>query len=141
VAGMILAPRFPFPHSFVSLVFMSVQKAEVVEVNVITHAGILTGGCLGLLYGLLAGRPWAMAVGLALGGACGYVLGLESLSAFKPLSDSYCWRYDGALHFAWQGALAMLWLHLGAGLGAVLGAGPAAAVPANPKSKIQNPKS
>jgi len=132
VPGMFLAAKFPFPHS--SVLFSPGAFAYSPEVNVITHGAILTGACLGLIYGLLAGRRPAMAVGLALGGASGYVLGLASMYAFKWLADPHlvsrlpplCWRFDGALHFAWQGALAMVVLHLGACLGAVLGAAPSA---------------
>ena len=93
-----------------------------------------------MLYGLLPGRAGAMAIGLALGGAGGYCLGIGSVHAFEiyncGVDLSYLWRFDSALNFAWQGALAMLWLHLAAGLGAVLGARPAA----NRKSKIENRK-
>jgi hypothetical protein len=139
VAGMHLALMLPFPHSRMLGVADPDDSDVVILVNVFTYATILTGGCLGLVYGLLAGQRAAMVVGLALGGACGYVLGLGSLLAIRILSgnEAYPWRFDGALHFAWQGALAMLWLHLGAGLGAVLGARPTA----NRRSKIENPNS
>ncbi|MGD0094632.1 MAG: hypothetical protein ABSE73_32380, partial [Planctomycetota bacterium] len=68
-------------------------------------------------------------------GATGYVLGLVSLSAFNsgwyPVGPTYScyeviWRFNGALHFAWQGAVAMAVLHLGACLGAIMGAAPGA---------------
>ena len=140
VAGMILAAKFEFPHSLVPYPRLPGQTEYEDEVNVITYAAILTGGCLGLLYGLLSGKAGAMAVGLALGGAFGYILGLASVHAFSEHYNDprgwFLWRFDSALHFAWQGALAMLWLHLFAGLGAVLGA-----APANRKSQIKNQKS
>ena len=107
VAGLILSSLFSFAHSLTPLV------------NLATFLAILTGGCLGLFYGLLAGKPSAMVVGLAVGAATGYLLGLASLHLITPGNQ---WRYDGVLHFAWQTAAAFGLLHLGAGLGAALGA-------------------
>ncbi|MCY3022574.1 MAG: hypothetical protein NTW87_26640 [Planctomycetota bacterium] len=149
VAGTVLAPKFPFSHSHVPAPLPGGgDYTDVAEVNAITWGAVLTGGCLGLLYGLLAGRTPAMAVGLALGAATGYVLGAVSLSAFQWLADPrvvsrmppMVWRFDGILHFAWQGALAMLVLHVGACVGAILGTGPSPDAPANRKSKIENRK-
>ena len=130
-AGMILAARFAFPHSH--------QGNYIPQINCVTFGAIITGGCLGLLYGLLVGTAPSMAVGLALGGAAGYLLGLASEDAFVGLAafgEPPAWRFDSALHFAWQSALAMLILHLAACMGAILGIGPA-----NPQSEIRNPKS
>jgi hypothetical protein len=133
VAGMILAAKFPFPHSRIAC--ESGRYIYSTEVNVVTWAAIITGGCLGLFYGLLVGRTSSMVVGLSLGSASGYVLGIMAVRAVSwhiygndcdgdSLYES-CWRYGSPLDFAWQGALAMAALHLGASLGAAMGAGPA----------------
>lgn len=148
LAGMILASKLPFPHSRKLLPGVP-NPVAVEEVNIITYATVLTGGCLGLLYGLLSGRRGAMVVGLALGGASGYVLGIASLYAFVAVGGGaepqYVWRYDSTLHFAWQGALVMIVLHAGASLGALLGAGstepqklPSAPPPPIPASPQKN---
>lgn len=114
VAGLILSSKFSFAHS------LAPQTATVLsKVNQATFLAILTGGCLGLFYGLLAGKSSALVAGLALGAATGYLLGLGSLQLITPEDQ---WRYDGALNFAWQTAAAFMLLHLGAALGAALGA-------------------
>jgi hypothetical protein len=167
VAGMILAAKFPFPHSRIACESGRYVYSE--EVNIITWAAIITGGCLGLFYGLLVGRTSSMVVGLSLGSAAGYVLGTLAVHAVSarymgdgadcdggPL-NGYALTYNTALHFAWQGALAMVVLHLGASLGAAMGTGPATVTDstdrqqprsvapndaaANPKSPIENRKS
>ncbi len=118
VAGMILAAKINFPHSY-----MPGAAAPLTKVNALTVAGMVTGACLGLFYGVLAGQKGAMVVGLAMGVATGYVLGLLSTGIVSGAAGSFdAWIYDGPLHFAWQGALAFGALHLGSGLGALLGA-------------------
>ena len=142
IVGAILSRKFAFPHS---------REFEWINpnVNTATFEFILSGGCLGLFYGMLCGRSSAMIVGTAVGSAMGFVLGIYSrelvnsgffnehglILTFDHLAGN--WRYNSPLHFAWQLAAAMALLHLGACLGAAMGAGPA---PANPQSEIRNPK-
>lgn len=148
VAGGVLAPKFPFPHSFLPpLPPHGMEPVFLPHVNAITWLGILTGGCLGLLYGLLVGRTGSMVVGLALGSASGYAVGIASLLlvGLSPCGwgcSSYHgldWRWYGLLHLAWQGALFMVVVHFGASLGAAMGAGAAPAT-ANPQSEIEHRK-
>jgi len=138
VAGTILAQKLPFPHA---PDYVWRMGSEIL--NLVSWLAVLTGGCIGLLYGLLVGKRSSMVVGLALGTAIGFLLGLGFEGAVTlegwELGASVHGRFDGPLHFAWQGALAMVVLHAAAGLGAALGAG--AAAPVNPQSKIENQES
>jgi len=131
IVGAILSHKFAFGKN---------EKA-----NVATFEFILSGGCLGLFYGMLCGRTSAMIVGIALGSVIGYLMGIGSTSFLVTESGSFSdgtrrtvesWYYNSPLHFAWQLAAAMALLHLGACLGAAMGAGPAP----NPQSDIRNPK-
>ena len=132
IVGAVLSHKFSFGNS---------EKA-----NIATFEFILSGGCLGMFYGMLSGRTSAMIVGVALGSAVGFLLGTESAEFLVTESGRFSdgtgvtveyWRYRSPLHFAWQLGAAMALLHLGACLGAAMGAGPA---PASPQSEIRNPK-
>ena len=119
ITSLILSMKLPFSHSL-----KPGASETLYTVNLITYVGILTGGCLGLFYGILAGHKSAMVVGLALGAVTGYLLGVASIHVVTAGAlgvDANIWVYNGTLHAAWQGALACSALHAGASLGAMLG--------------------
>jgi hypothetical protein len=128
IAGMIIAPKFPFAHAWTRL--KGIVPLLLPAVNTLTWTAIITGGCIGLFYGTLVGRTSAMICSMAIGSAVGYVIGIISmdnfvLEIFRNTSefDGTRWRFDSPLHFAWQLALMLVILHLGACLGATMGAG------------------
>ena len=137
IAGAILSSKFNFEHSrdpFYKIGFIKPEmiSLEVSKVNQLTFGTIIIGGCLGIFYGLLSGRLASMVVGLSMGSATGFILGLLSVhvvgrnSPFVTYFGQHNvdnWVYDSPLHFAWQGALLLGLLHLGACFGAALGAG------------------
>jgi hypothetical protein len=117
VAGVILPAMIPFSHSRLS------DGTILDRVNLVTWIGILTGGGLGLFYGVVAGHKWSIIVGGAMGAVAGFILGIVSLNFISAAPGSVDeWRYFSAPHFAWQCAAFMVLLHAGALGGAILGA-------------------
>jgi hypothetical protein len=138
IAGVILAPKFPFQHAYTYF-----TRVVVPIVNVLTWAAILSGACIGLFYGLIVGRVSAMITSMLLGSALGFMVGILGASMVIPMirGDNNeligtQWRFDSPLHFAWQLALMLVILHLGACLGAAMGAGSSA----NNKQKTEGSK-
>jgi hypothetical protein len=117
VIALLLSGKIQFLHS------LQPDGRALWRVNLMTCVGLLTGGCLGLFYGLLAGHKWSLIVGAALGAAAGYTLGLLSVFVISQVpATAGAWLYDGAPHFTWQGSAALALLHLGASVGALMGA-------------------
>jgi hypothetical protein len=117
IAGLVLAGKIHYGHSIMP------DGKVLSRVNLVTTVGMLTGGGLGLFYGLLAGHKWSMIVGAAMGIATGYVLGLLSLNAVSQSPENLnAWVYNSPLHFAWQCAVGLALLHTGASVGAIMGA-------------------
>lgn len=139
LAGLIISPKFPFPHA------RNVFGLTLPRVNTFSYLLVLCGGCLGLFYGMIAGKRSSMVVGSVMGAACGFLIGIALLNLFTGINVNITdirvfevAKYVGGIHAMWQVGGAMALLHLGACLGAAMGAGPA---PANPQSEIRNPKS
>jgi len=117
VVSQVLAGKLSFGHAQVGTAVLS-------TVNRITAGAIASGLCLGLFYGLLAGKRNAMIVGGAMGVATGYLLGLVSVQLVHASGpDVNALIYSGIVDYAWQFAAGLAVLHLGSGLGAALGAG------------------
>lgn len=126
IAGTVLSNKLEFPHA-------RVGDTELVGVNIVTYWALLTGGLLGLLYGLIAGRTGAMVMGLMIGSLAGYGLGIGYAGLFPtgmprpPFGGGMphdSWAY---VTFEWYGMAllvtgAMVVLHAMSLIGAALGA-------------------
>jgi len=125
IAGTVLAGKIEFPHA-------RAGNMELVGANVVTYWALLTGGLLGLLYGLIAGRTGAMVMGLMLGSLAGYGLGIGYASLFPKLAMNSPASMEGKVAwtkvtFEWYGMAlhvmgAMVVLHAMSIVGAALGA-------------------
>ena len=125
IAGTVLAGKFEFPHAHVA------WGRTLEGVNVVTYWAILTGGLLGLLYGLIAGRTSAMILGLALGSLAGYALGIGFAEMFPKFKGAIGTQFPEGTFVEWRFSLiegmgmvavAMVVLHLASLTGAALGA-------------------
>lgn len=121
IAGTVLSGKIEFPHAHSG-------PLELSGVNVVTYWALLTGGLLGLLYGLIAGRTGAMVLGLIFGSLAGYGLGIGFAGLFPKMEPAEfgaaSWVY---LRLEWYGmagltALAMVVLHTASVIGAAFGA-------------------
>jgi len=125
IAGTVLSNKLEFPHA-------RVGNMELVGVNIVTYWSVLTGGLLGLLYGLIAGRTRAMLMGTLLGSLAGYGLGIMYASFFD-MGPSPIGEFTGMRTMSWSVepdwagmmigvALGMSVLHVASLTGAALGA-------------------
>lgn len=119
IAGTVLAGKIEFPHA----------RNTLAGVNVISYWALLTGGLLGILYGLIAGRTGAMLMGMMLGSLAGYGIGVGCATMFPypgPETPSSDWGGPPVLYLLWYETIlavggAMVVLHAMSLIGAALG--------------------